>query len=54
MGQETFLTTLDVMIDDYCQSHGFAEKHRPGPVTSLHDSEVVDAGGVWAMGALCP
>ncbi|HCI82646.1 MAG TPA: IS982 family transposase [Ktedonobacter sp.] len=41
MDQDTFLTTLYVIIDDFCQSHGFAEKHRPGPVASLSCSEVV-------------
>ncbi|HEX6479972.1 MAG TPA: transposase [Ktedonobacteraceae bacterium] len=41
MDQDTFLTTLYVMIDDFCQSHGFAEKHRPGPAASLSCSEVV-------------
>lgn len=50
MDQETFLTTLYVMIDDFCQSHGFAEKHRPGPVASLSCSEVVTLAvfGQWA------
>ena len=50
MDQDTFLTTLYVMIDDFCQSHGFAEKHRPGPVASLSCSEVVTLAcfGQWA------
>ncbi len=39
--QDTFLTTLYVMIDDFCQSEGFHEKHRPGPLASLSCSEVV-------------
>ncbi|MFL5664750.1 MAG: hypothetical protein ACJ8BW_25900 [Ktedonobacteraceae bacterium] len=39
--QDTFLTTLYVMIDDFCQSHGFDVKHRPGPQASLSCSEVV-------------
>jgi hypothetical protein len=50
MDQDTFLTTLYVMIDDFCQSHGFAEKHRPGPAASLSCSEVVSLAvfGQWA------
>ena len=41
MDQDTFLTTLYVMIDDFCQSHGFAEKYRPGPAAWLSCSQVV-------------
>jgi Transposase DDE domain len=41
MDQDTFLTTLYVMIDDFCQSEGYNEKHRPGPAASLSCSEVV-------------
>lgn len=50
MDQETFLTTLYVMIDDFCQSHDFAEEHRPGPAASLSCSEVVTLAvfGQWA------
>ncbi len=50
MDLDTFLTTLYVMIDDFCQSHGFAEKHRPGPAASLSCSEVVTLAvfGQWA------
>ena len=50
MDPDTFLTTLYVMIDDFCQSHGFAEKHRPGPAASLSCSEVVTLAvfGQWA------
>ncbi len=38
------------MIDDFCQSHGFAENHRPGPAASLSWSEVVTLAvfGQWA------
>jgi hypothetical protein len=36
---DTFLTTLYVMVDDFCQSH--PPKRRPGPKASLSDSEVV-------------
>ncbi len=51
MDQNTFLTTLYVMIDDFCQSHGFKEKHRPGPAASLSCSEVVTLAvfGQWAQ-----
>jgi hypothetical protein len=38
------------MIDNFCQSHGFAENHRPGPTASLRCSEVVTLAvvGQWA------
>ncbi len=38
------------MIDDFCQSEGFQEKHRPGPPASLSCSEVVTLAvfGQWA------
>ena len=51
MDQDTFLTTLYVMIDDFCQSHGLAEKHRPGPAASLSCSEVVTLAvfGQWGQ-----
>ena len=35
---DTFLTTLYVMIDDFCQSH--PPKRRPGPKASLSEGEV--------------
>jgi hypothetical protein len=37
---DTFLTTLYVMVDDFCQSRPRNERH-PGPDASLSDSEVV-------------
>jgi hypothetical protein len=39
------------MIDDFCQSEGFHEKHRPGPAASLSCSEVVTLAvfGQWAQ-----
>jgi hypothetical protein len=37
--RDTFLTTLYVMVDDFCQSH--PPKRRPGPKATLSDSEVV-------------
>ncbi len=39
------------MIDDFCQSNGFDEKHRPGPASSLPCSEVVTLAvfGQWAQ-----
>jgi Transposase DDE domain len=51
MDQDTFLTTLYVMIDDFCQSAGLAEKHRPGPAASLSCSEVVTLAvfGQWGQ-----
>lgn len=50
MDQDTFLTTRYVLIDDFCQSAGFAEKSRPGPAASLSCSEVVSLAvfGQWA------
>jgi hypothetical protein len=41
MGQETFLTTRYVMVDDFCQLASYNEKPRPGPAASLSCSEVV-------------
>src|SRR6266487_6279187 len=51
MDQDTFLTTLYVMIDDFCQSEGLHKKHRPGPPASLSCSEVVTLAvfGQWAQ-----
>ncbi len=51
MDQDTFLTTLYVMIDDFCQSEGLHKKHRPGPPASLTCSEVVTLAvfGQWAQ-----
>src|SRR6266704_4527215 len=39
------------MIDDFCQSRGFHEKHRSGPAASLSCSEVVTLAvfGQWAQ-----
>ena len=50
MDIDTFLTTLYVMSDDFCQSQGVDEKHRPGPPASLSCSEVVTLAvfGQWA------
>jgi hypothetical protein len=36
---DTFLTTLYVMVDDFCRSR--APRRRPGPQASLSDSEVI-------------
>ncbi|MBA3474425.1 MAG: IS982 family transposase, partial [Rubrobacter sp.] len=36
---DTFLTTLYVTVDDFCQSR--PPKRRPGPEASLSESEVV-------------
>ena len=51
MDQDTFLTTLYVMIDDFCQSQGFHVKHHPGPQASLSCREVVTLAvfGQWAQ-----
>src|ERR671923_638920 len=46
---DTFLTTLYVMIDDFCQAYLAPEVH-PGPPASLSRSEVITLGlfGQWA------
>ncbi len=36
---DTFLTTLYVMVDDFCQSR--PQEQHPGPEASLSSSEVV-------------
>jgi len=36
---DTFLTTLYVIVDDFCQSH--PPKKRPGPQASLCESEII-------------
>src|SRR6266853_4217957 len=38
---DTFLTTLYVMVDDFCQSEYAQEKQTPGPPASLQRSEVI-------------
>jgi hypothetical protein len=37
--KDTFLTTLYVIVDDFCQSH--PPKKRPGPQASLCESEII-------------
>jgi hypothetical protein len=51
MDQDTFLTTLYVMIDDFCQLEGFDQKHCPGPQASLSCSEVITLAlfGQWGQ-----
>lgn len=51
MDLETFITTLYVMVDDFCQSKPETEKPRPGPQTSLSRSEVVTLAlfGQWVQ-----
>src|SRR5690349_1542800 len=48
---ETFLTTLYVMVDDFCQSKSGDEKLRPGPGASLQESEVITLAvfGQWVQ-----
>src|SRR5689334_19113227 len=48
---ETFLTTLYVMVDDFCQSKLADEKPRPGPRASLQQSEVITLAlfGQWVQ-----
>jgi hypothetical protein len=47
---ETFLTTLYVMIDDFCQSQQITQPAHPGPQGALSCSEVVTLSlfGQWA------
>lgn len=46
---DTFLTTVDVMVDDFCQSP-FPPAVHPGPRASLRRREVITLGlcGPWA------
>jgi hypothetical protein len=48
---DTFLTTLYVMVDDFCQSWLAQEKHTPGPTASLQCSEVITLAvfGQWVQ-----
>lgn len=48
---ETFLTTLYVMIDDFCQSELAPEQPKPGPQASLSRSEVMTLAlfGQWVQ-----
>ncbi len=48
---ETFITTLYVMVDDFCQLKLEAEKPRPGPHASLSRSEVITLAlfGQWVQ-----
>jgi hypothetical protein len=48
---ETFITTLYVMIDDFCQSKLDPEKPKPGPQASLNRSEVMTLAlfGQWGQ-----
>lgn len=47
----TFLTTLYVMADDFCQSKPGSEPSRPGPRASLDESEVITLAifGQWVQ-----
>ncbi len=48
---DTFLTTLYVMIDDFCQCGLPQEKPKPGPQASLYRSEVITLAlfGQWVQ-----
>jgi len=48
---ETFLTTLSVMVDDFCQLQYGDEKHTPGPLASLQRSAVITLAvfGQWVQ-----
>jgi hypothetical protein len=48
---DTFLTTLYVMVDDFCQSKRGSGSSRPGPATSLDESEVITLAifGQWVQ-----
>ena len=47
---DTFLTTLYVMVDDFCKEHGLSLPSHPGPVANLSESEVITLSlfGQWA------
>jgi hypothetical protein len=51
MELDTFLTTLYVMVDDFCQSELEPEESKPGPLTSLSRSEVITLAlfGQWVQ-----
>jgi hypothetical protein len=48
---DTFLTTLYVMVDDFCQSQYAHEKHTPGPPARLQCSEIITLAlfGQWVQ-----
>src|SRR6266851_5732926 len=48
---DTFLTTMYVMVDDFCQLKHLHENHRPGSTALLHCSEVVTLAmfGQWGQ-----
>jgi len=51
MDLDTFLTTLYVMVDDFCQSELEPERPKPGPQASLSRSEVITLAlfGQWVQ-----
>ena len=51
MDLDTFLTTLYVMVDDFCQSALAQGKQKPGPQASLYRSEVMTLAlfGQWVQ-----
>ncbi len=48
---DTFLTTLYVMVDDFCQSQAEEDQAKPGPQPSLSQSEVITLAlfGQWTQ-----
>jgi hypothetical protein len=48
---DTFLTTLYVMVDDFC--HSQPPKRRPGPQASLSESEVITLAIFARWGRFC-
>src|SRR5438445_5721643 len=48
---DTFITTLYVMVDDFCQSKDEPERPKPGPQASLSRSEVITLAlfGQWVQ-----
>lgn len=48
---DLFLTTLYVMVDDFCQSRHAHEKHMPGTRASLYCNEVITLAvfGQWVQ-----
>jgi hypothetical protein len=51
MDLDTFLTTLYVIVDDFCQSEREQERSKPGPKASLSRSEVITLAvfGQWVQ-----
>ena len=50
--EDTFLTILYVMVDDFCQWHDRLEPRRPGPQAGIVAQRSGHVVPVWTMGPL--